>query len=118
MTRAIVAVALGMALSAMLGVSQASAASKVCSAEMDKLCKDVQRGEGRIMKCLQEHSADLSDKCRAYVNTLSQYTACIDDAMQFCPGMEPGTGRALACLRGRMTDVSPECKRELGKLRR
>lgn len=95
----------------------AAAKSETCRAEVDKLCQGVQAGEGRLVKCLKDHDADLSDACRGYVNLISQYMACLDDSLRLCPGIEPGGGRAMKCLRTHMTDLSSECKLELKKIR-
>ncbi len=35
-----------------------------CRADVVRLCKDVQRGEGRIKRCLKDHAADLSQGCK------------------------------------------------------
>ena len=109
---------MALVLGAVCAVPRAFAKGEACRAEMDKLCKDVQPGEGRVINCLREHDADLSATCRAYVNTTSQYMACIDDAARFCPKAEPGGGRQLACLRTHMSDLSTACKRELDRVRR
>ena len=103
----------------LLSTTTAHAAGKgeTCRAEVDKLCQGVQPGEGRLVKCLKEHDADLSDACRAYINLISQYMACMDDSVRLCPGMEPGGGRSMQCLRTHMTDLSTECKLELKKIR-
>ncbi len=41
---------------------------KDCKDDKNKFCADVQMGGGRIIKCLNDHSKDLSDKCREFVN--------------------------------------------------
>ncbi|HVM97823.1 MAG TPA: cysteine rich repeat-containing protein [Candidatus Acidoferrales bacterium] len=107
------------ALLALLCCGSASfAKEQACRAEMDKFCKDVAVGSGRVLKCLQDHESDLSDACKAYVNTASQYMACMDDVLRLCPGTEPGGSRGMKCLRMHQTDLSTECKNELGKHRR
>jgi hypothetical protein len=35
-----------------------------CKADAEKFCKDVKPGGGRIMKCLKEHEAELSEGCK------------------------------------------------------
>ena len=37
-----------------------------CKADMEKFCKDVKPGEGRIVKCMKEHEAELSEACKAH----------------------------------------------------
>jgi hypothetical protein len=95
----------------------AASAQEACRAEVDKFCKDIKTGEGRVLKCLQEHEADLSDACRARLNTINQFMACIDDVMRLCPGNEPVGGEAIKCLRLHESDLSTACKSELRKIR-
>lgn len=40
-------------------------AAKICAADVEKLCKDVKPGEGRVRDCLIKNSAKLSDGCKA-----------------------------------------------------
>lgn len=94
-----------------------AAYGQACKSEIEKHCKDVKAGGGLIIKCLRDHDAELSDMCRAYLNSVSRYMACLDDAVRLCPHMEPGTANLMACLRTHMTDLSSECKRELERLR-
>jgi len=37
---------------------------KACKADYKKLCKQVKAGEGRIIKCLKENEAQLSEACK------------------------------------------------------
>lgn len=48
-----------------LGAGSARAgADGPCRADAKKLCKGVQRGEGRILACLKEHESELSAACK------------------------------------------------------
>jgi hypothetical protein len=40
------------------------AVREACMGDAKKFCADVQRGGGRIVKCLRDHSADLAPGCR------------------------------------------------------
>jgi hypothetical protein len=115
MKRRMMAVSLGILMSTVCGASLSPAKDKICGPEMEKFCKGVAVGEGHILKCLQEHRADLSAECKAYVNTASQYIACVDDVMQLCPGTQPGSGEAMVCLRTHQGDLSEGCKYALQK---
>ena len=56
-----------MLLGIFLGSGAAAAAGKKhhpCRADRMKFCKDIKPGEGRVRACLNEHQADLSDKCK------------------------------------------------------
>lgn len=37
---------------------------KACKADYKKLCKQVKPGEGRIIKCLKDNEAELSEGCK------------------------------------------------------
>ncbi|MBI4515460.1 MAG: hypothetical protein HY699_06565 [Deltaproteobacteria bacterium] len=37
---------------------------KACQSDIDKLCKDVKLGGGRVLKCLKEHESELSAACK------------------------------------------------------
>lgn len=38
-------------------------AKRICVNDIEKFCKGVQEGEGRIAKCLGEHTSELSSEC-------------------------------------------------------
>ena len=38
-------------------------AKQVCAPEIEKFCKGIEPGEGRIARCLEKHSDDLSSGC-------------------------------------------------------
>jgi len=38
-------------------------ANSPCATDVQKFCKDVKPGEGRIIKCLQSHKSELSEAC-------------------------------------------------------
>jgi len=42
-------------------------AKRACANDIEKFCRGVQEGEGRIARCLGEHSAELSPKCAEQV---------------------------------------------------
>jgi hypothetical protein len=37
-----------------------------CMKDMDRFCKDVQPGAGRIADCMKKHEAQLSPECKAH----------------------------------------------------
>jgi hypothetical protein len=42
-------------------------AMRACRGDIQKLCKDVKAGEGRIADCLREHKGELSQGCAAQI---------------------------------------------------
>ena len=40
---------------------------KACRDDMKKLCSDVERGGGRIFRCLKEKESSLSEPCRSAI---------------------------------------------------
>ena len=107
----------------MLGIALCAASSAFgqaqveCRGDIEKLCKDVKAGEGRTLKCLREHEAELSQPCRAQLNTATQYMACVDDGIRLCPGLQPNWGALMACLRTHIDELSSQCKSEIRKTR-
>ena len=78
--RILVALAVG----AVLSLGSAASAQDACRAEAEKFCAGMKPGEGKLLKCLQGHEADLSDACKARLNTVNQFMAFVEDIMHFC----------------------------------
>ena len=36
-----------------------------CETEIQKFCSNIEKGKGKLRACLNEHTADLSDGCKA-----------------------------------------------------
>ena len=47
-------------------------AKQICAADTEKFCKEIQPGEGRIAKCLNEHIEEISPDCRGKVSGLKK----------------------------------------------
>lgn len=45
--------------------ARAEAAKEACKPDVERFCSGVAAGGGRIMECLQQHSGELSDACKA-----------------------------------------------------
>lgn len=57
----------------------ASKGVKACHADIEKWCKDVKAGEGRVGACLKEHAKELSKSCKRWASHGGK--AHIDDAL-------------------------------------
>ncbi len=86
-----------------------------CAEDVAKLCKDVQPGGGRIIKCMQEHESELSPACKQHVAEMKEKgrgakDACGDDVRKFCKDVQPGGGRIVKCLKEHESELSSECR--------
>ncbi len=95
--------------------AQEQGARGACKADVEKLCKDVKPGEGRIAKCLKRNEADVSPGCKdamAQMHDKMQafMEACGDDAKQYCQGVKRGHGRILKCLKENEAKLSEGCR--------
>jgi hypothetical protein len=107
------------ALSVLLNVSAAQAEEKdkpaACRADVEKLCKGIQPGGGRIAMCLKQHESELSPRCREGIAEAKEQIkdfaeACKPDAEKLCKGVQPGQGRIAQCLKQHEAELSAECK--------
>lgn len=91
-----------------------------CKADVEKLCKDVQPGEGRIIDCLKTHEKEVSPGCKAHVkevrHQLKQVSdACEPDIEKFCWETPMGKGGIAKCLKQHSADLTPGCKDAVAK---
>jgi hypothetical protein len=80
-----------------------------CGADIQKLCKGLNLGNGRIADCLQQNAAKVSPTCKSSLagvtasiarreEAQTSYTKiCAHDMAQHCRGIK-GDGYVLACL--------------------
>ncbi len=101
-------------------VSKAKAA---CKSDVDKFCKDIQPGEGRILSCLDSKGDSVSQGCRTARGDLSAMISkkmdkadvafrknCGSDVQKFCSNVPSGKGRILECLSEKEDSLSNSCK--------
>jgi hypothetical protein len=101
-------------------VGAARAEQGACKADVQKLCKDVQPGEGRIVECMKQHQKELSPKCasqmkqvQAGLKQVSQ--ACEPDVEKFCWDTPIGKGGIASCLKKHSDELSSGCKDAVAK---
>ncbi len=85
-----------------------------CKADIEKFCATVEKGEGRIVKCLKENEASLSESCLAKRNEMKEKhkefrKSCKDDRKKLCSTVKPGKGAIISCLREKSAELSPTC---------
>jgi hypothetical protein len=92
--------------------------SLLCCDDIEKYCKEIKPGGGRIMNCLKAHETELSVSCRGKIGELQGIItdceqACAGDIAQFCKEVQPGGGRIVKCLREHDKQLSPSCSAKL-----
>ena len=96
-----------------------------CKVEIEKYCKQVTPGQGRILSCLYAYQDKLSGKCefalydaavqleRAVAALSYVANECEDDLDKYCGAVPAGEGRLLNCLEKNDKKVSKRCKQAL-----
>ena len=86
-----------------------------CKADVEKHCKGVKMGGGRIAACLRSHEADLSAECKEAQHEWKEAMAhiseaCKEDKAKFCADVKPGGGRIKRCMRKHRKELSEKCQ--------
>jgi hypothetical protein len=96
-----------------------------CKIEIEKYCRQVTPGQGRVLSCLYAHEDKLSGKCeyalydaavqleRAVASLSYVANECDADLEKFCRSIASGEGRLLDCLEKHDKKVSGRCKQAL-----
>ncbi len=89
-----------------------------CKADVEKFCKDVKPGGGAILKCLNEHSSELSTECKERKMAMKEHVekfmeVCKDDLNKYCSKTPRGEGKKLKCLNKNEANLAPACKDEV-----
>lgn len=99
--------------------------SASCGDDIEKYCKNVNLGDGRIQQCLVEHEANVSAQCNAdyarvfallqqrFAAQAAVDQACNRDAQQYCKLTKPGKGNILKCLLKAEPSVSNKCNQAI-----
>jgi hypothetical protein len=102
-----------------LGITSVAQSQEVtkrgpCKEDIEKFCKDIKPGQGRILKCMREHENELSQVCKDHVAEAREKArgflkACKGDINKYCQDIKPGRGRIINCLRQHETELSVDC---------
>jgi len=92
----------------------------VCKADIEKFCKDIKPGGGRIWACLKSNGDRLSQECANHIALAREKSrefrqACKGDAEKFCKGIAAGKGRIVSCLKSHEAELSEACAAVFGK---
>jgi hypothetical protein len=85
-----------------------------CKADIEKFCKDIKPGGGRILACLKSNGDRLSQECANHMALEREkfrefHQACRFDAEKFCNGVPAGKGRIVSCLKSHEAELSVAC---------
>ena len=86
-----------------------------CKADVEKFCKDVKRGGGKLNACMKEHESELSQACtdkraEKKAKMAAAKKACEPDVAKFCKDVKPGDGAVKQCLQSHESELAQECK--------
>lgn len=98
-------------------------ARNACRLDIQKLCKEVEAGKGRIYACLLQHAAQVSPPCQEELKKIRERAAqrptagdwagpCKSDIQTQCKDVPP-SGNVKSCLELRMSALSEGCKAAL-----
>ena len=108
------------------GAAQEPMGRGACRADVEKLCKGVEPGQGRILQCLQNNEAQVSAACKEQLTQMREHMrgrmeefsqACQSDVQRYCTGMTPGQRRIADCLKENEANLSQACRDELAQAR-
>jgi Cysteine rich repeat len=85
-----------------------------CKADIEKLCKDIKPGGGRVWVCLKSNRDRVSQECANHIALVQEKSrefrqACKGDAEKFCKGTAAGKGRIISCLKSHEAELSDAC---------
>jgi phage host-nuclease inhibitor protein Gam len=91
-----------------------------CKADIEKFCKDIKPGEGRLQACIKSNEDRLTQQCKDHMVREQEKTkefirACKDESKKFCKEIKPGQGRIVSCLKSHEAELSDTCKASLRK---
>ena len=85
-----------------------------CKADIEKFCKDIKPGGGRVWVCLKSNRDRVSQECANHMALAQEksrefHQACKGDAEKFCKGIAAGKGRIISCLKSHDAELSDAC---------
>jgi hypothetical protein len=96
-----------------------------CKSDVQKFCKQVTLGDGRLVLCMLAHEDKISTRCYGALFDVADGIAlfvsnvkrasdqCDADIDKFCGKIEPGEGRIAQCLVDNKSKVSTSCRAEI-----
>jgi hypothetical protein len=93
-----------------------------CNETVNKYCKDVIPGNGRIMKCLNDHRDDQSIACKDWIEDQQKsmqelMAVCPEDIMRWCRNASTDKVSIYYCLLDNYISLRLDCRSKLGEVR-
>jgi len=116
---------LGIAMLALAGTvastaiaAESASVHGACKADLEKLCKGVEPGGGRLAQCMKQHEAELSEACKTQRTAKHEERknrrkamreACQGDIEKLCADKRGGKGDIMRCLKEHKAELSTGC---------
>lgn len=115
-------VCLACILTASLSSAQFDKARTPCNETIDKFCKDVIPGNGRILKCLNDHRDDQSIACKDWIEEQQKSIQdlmglCAEDIARWCRNSPADKVSVFFCLMDNYISLRLDCRSRLGEVR-
>jgi hypothetical protein len=93
-----------------------------CADTVQKYCRDVVPGGGRVIKCLNDHRDDQSPFCKDWMadqrkNLKELNTACYEEISILCRMDHPDEIRIFLCLDSNYVALKLDCREKLRKIK-
>lgn len=94
-----------------------------CKDDVEKLCPGIEKGDGRIARCLKEKESEVSAVCKEHrakmkTEVKEAHSACQADIEAHCASVEKGKGRIMKCLKENKDKLSESCRSSLSDVRK
>ena len=101
-----------------IGFRLAGAQMRECAPDVERFCKGVPMGGGRILECLRGHGESLSDGCKSVLGVSapggkggsSAAEACRPDVIRYCRDVARDRAKVKSCLQSHAAELSDACK--------
>ena len=98
---------------------------QACGADVERFCKDVPSGRGRVAICLNAHASELSAGCKPFAQDVGarmnarvqMHADCAADIQKLCADMPAGPGRTGFCLSEHAAQLSAVCKKHVDEMK-
>ena len=93
-----------------------------CAETVAKFCSDVIPGEGRVMKCLNDHRGDQSIACKDFLEDQNKSlkelnVACAEEIAVLCNVSPANNVSIYICLEGNYVALKSACRDKLREIK-